>query len=68
MGNPFLRYLDGTGWTDNIDQARALNVEDFADEVMGALTETRAALASVIPLAQPHPGIPGDPGPRTARP
>ncbi len=68
MSNPFLRYLDGTGWTDNIDQARALNVEDFAHEVMGALGETRVALAAVIPLAGPLPGNPGDPGPRTSRP
>ena len=65
MGNPFLRYLDRADWTDGIDQARALNLDEFADAVMGAVIDLREAFAEVNPLAVRAREIPTDPVPNT---
>lgn len=66
MGNPFLRYLDRADWTDGIDQARALNLDEFADAVMGAVTELREAFAEVNPLVGRVRVNPIDPVPNMA--
>ena len=66
MGNPFLRYLDRADWTDGIDQVRALSLDEYADAVMGAVTELREAFAEINLLAGRVRENPTDPVPNTA--